>query len=89
MAVLEIHALVQAVVVTDDRLGAAKAMARRTGMAVPDILATPFVCLGRTKRWRPISWPAGNAGGRTTSPVRDLDAFAPVMRLVRAADQRS
>ena len=86
---LEIHALVQAVVVTDDRLGAAEAMGRRTGMAVPDILATPFVCLGTHEEMAAHLLACRERWGTNYFTVRDLDAFAPVMPLVRAADQRS
>ena len=43
---LELHALVQSVVVTQDRDRAVSEFAQRTGMAVADISSTPFLALG-------------------------------------------
>jgi probable F420-dependent oxidoreductase len=86
---LEIHALVQAVVVTGDRLGAAEAVAQRTGMAVADIFETPFVCLGTHEEMAAHLVACRARWGINYFTVRDLDAFAPVMPLVRTADQRS
>ena len=83
---LEIHALVQMVVVTDDRMGAAEAVARRTGMAVPDILASPFVCLGTHEEMAAHLLACRARWGISYFTVRDINAFAPVMPLVRAVD---
>ncbi len=85
---LEIHALVQAVVVTDDRLGAAEAMARRIGTPAPDILETPFVCLGTHEEMAAHLLACRERWGISYFTVRDVDAFAPVMPLVRAADEQ-
>ncbi len=74
---LEIHALVQAVVVTDDRLGAAEAMARRTGMAVPDILATPFVCLGTHEEMAAHLLACRERWGTSYFTVRDARRLRP------------
>jgi probable F420-dependent oxidoreductase len=84
---LETHALVQSVVVTDDRLGAAEALARRIGVPVPDILETPFVCLGTHAEMTAHLLACRERWGINYFTVRDLDAFAPVMPLVRAADE--
>lgn len=76
---LELHALVQSVVVTDDRRGVAAEIAARTSMHIDDILATPFLCIGTHReiaehlvacreRWR-ISYYS----------VRDIETFAPVI----------
>ena len=85
---LEIHALVQAVVVTDDRRGAAEAMARRMGMAAPDMMETPFVCLGTHEEMAAHLLACRARWGISYFTVRDVDAFAPVMQLVRAEDER-
>jgi probable F420-dependent oxidoreductase len=85
---LEIHALVQAVVVTDDRFGAAEAMARRIGVPAPDILETPFVCLGTHEEMAAHLLACRARWGISYFTVRDIDAFAPVMPLVRAAGEQ-
>ncbi len=43
---LELHALVQVVVVTDDRRAAAEDLVAEIDTRPADILSTPFVCLG-------------------------------------------
>lgn len=80
-AQLEINALVQRVVVTDDRRGAAEELARRWSPLTPaEILASPYVLVGtieqmvedllaRRERW-------GFSYYVTFEPY--LDAFAPV-----------
>jgi probable F420-dependent oxidoreductase len=76
---LELHALVQSVIITDDRMAAASEVAARTNMSVEDILATPFLGIGThgqiaehlaacRERWH-ISYYS----------VRDIEAFAPVI----------
>lgn len=76
---LELHALVQSVIITDDRIAAASKVAARTNMRVEDILATPFLCIGThgqiaehlaacRERWH-ISYYS----------VRDIEAFGPVI----------
>jgi probable F420-dependent oxidoreductase len=82
---LELNVLVQAVVVTDDRRKAATQMASQVpGLSVHDALSTPFLAIGThdeiadhlercRDRWR-ISY----------FSVRDIDAFAPVIRRLRA-----
>src|SRR5918911_1315856 len=46
-AALELNALVQVVVITDDRLGAAQELTKQVvGLTVEDALATPFLALG-------------------------------------------
>jgi len=83
---LEVHALVQSVVVTGDRRQAGVAIASRTGMDPSDILSTPFLCLGSYEeiaqhlRECRLRWDINYYS------VRDVEAFAPVMGLLRDAD---
>jgi probable F420-dependent oxidoreductase len=86
-AELELNALVQAVVVTNDRPGAAQELTHQVvGLSVEDALATPFLALGThdemaehllacRRRWR-ISYVT----------VRELEAFAPVIERLKHAD---
>lgn len=80
-ASLEVHALIQAVVVTDQRVAAAEQLAARFGVARELVLETPYVLVGtvdeicaslRERRERyGISY--------VTVFDRDLEAFAPVV----------
>jgi probable F420-dependent oxidoreductase len=80
---LELHALVQVVVVTDDRLGAADSIAARTGMDRADILCTPFVCLGTHREMAEHLEECQRRWGISYFSVRDLESFAPVVALMR------
>ncbi len=83
---LELHALVQSVVVTDDRHDAVSAIARRTGMAVADISSTPFLCLGTPVEMARHLTSCRERWGISYYSVREIEAFAPVMALLRRAD---
>jgi probable F420-dependent oxidoreductase len=80
---LELHALVQAVVVTNDRLTAADAIAARTGMDPTDILSTPFVCIGTHEEMKEHLETCRRRWGISYFSVRDLDSFAPVVALMK------
>ncbi len=82
---LEVHALVQSVVVTDDRQGAAIDIAARTGMDVSDILCTPFLCLGTYEEMAQHLLNCRERWGISYYSVRELETFAPVMTLLRHA----
>jgi hypothetical protein len=49
---LELHALVQAAILTDDRVGGAEQLAAWTeGHTAADALVAPFLAMGTTTRW--------------------------------------
>ena len=79
----ELHALVQAVVVTDDRRAAVGDVARRTGMDEADIEVTPFVCLGTHEEMAEHLLACRERWGFSYFSVRDIEAFAPVIVLLR------
>ncbi len=83
---LEVHALVQSVVLTKDRVRAATDIATRTGMDVADILCTPFLCLGTHEEMAQHLLMCRERWGISYYSVRDIEAFAPVMRLLRRDD---
>jgi alkanesulfonate monooxygenase SsuD/methylene tetrahydromethanopterin reductase-like flavin-dependent oxidoreductase (luciferase family) len=82
---LQVHALVQAVVVTDERERAAEAIARRHGLSVADALETPFLCIGDHVQMAEHLVRCRERWGIEYYTVRSIDDFAPVMRLVREA----
>ncbi|HMG40557.1 MAG TPA: TIGR03621 family F420-dependent LLM class oxidoreductase [Acidimicrobiales bacterium] len=65
---IHLHALVQVVVVTDDRRAAADHFSDDLGVSANDALATPFLALGTTTRSPITSWCATSDGASTTSP---------------------
>lgn len=83
---LEVHALVQSVVVTDDRQRAAVDIAARTGMDASDILCTPFLCLGTYEEMAQHLLNCRQRWGVSYYSVRDMETFAPVMTLLRQTD---
>ena len=85
-ATMELHALVQAVVVTEDREGAAAAIAERVGIDVHDALSTPFLCLGTHAEIAGHLMACRERWGFSYFTVRDIQAFAPVMARLREKD---
>ncbi len=87
---LELNALVQAVVITDDRRSAAEALAADVeGLTVGDALATPFVALGTADEIAQHLLDCRQRWGISYYVVREIDAFAPVMEILRRSDGRS
>jgi probable F420-dependent oxidoreductase len=84
---IELHALVQAVVVTDDRHGAAAAIAGRVGMDVADTLSTPFLCLGTHAEIADHLVACQERWGFSYFSVRDALAFAPVIARLSEAQR--
>jgi probable F420-dependent oxidoreductase len=79
----ELHALVQAVVVTDDRAAAAaRFVAAGYAPTVDDALATPFLAIGTVEQIADHLRACRSRWGISYFSVRDLDAFAPVLELV-------
>ena len=86
-AQLELHALVQAVVPTDDRTGAAEDLGTRLALRTDDVLATPYLCVGTTEEMASHLLACRARWGISYFTVRDIEGFAPVMALVRALDR--
>jgi len=82
---IEIHALVQSVAVTQDRAHTASDIATRTGMHPSDILCTPFQCLGSHEEMAQHLLMCRERWGISYYSVRDIEAFAPVIRLLRSS----
>ena len=83
---LELNALVQAVVITDDRRAAAGELAGQVpGLTVDDALLTPFLALGTHDEIATHLRACGERWGITYFTVRDIDAFAPVIQRLRDA----
>jgi probable F420-dependent oxidoreductase len=82
-----LHALVQAVVVTTDRTRVAEDVAQRRGMAVSDVLASPFLCLGTHQEMSDHLLRCKERWGIDYYTVRSIDDFEPVIRLLRRVDR--
>jgi probable F420-dependent oxidoreductase len=81
-----LHALVQAVIVTDDRETAAAWFVDRGYVpTVADALATPFLAIGTHAQIAEHLYACRERWGISYFSVRDLDAFAPVVELTRRA----
>lgn len=79
----ELHALVQAVVISDDRRSvAAELVAQGYAPTESDALATPFLAIGTPDEIAGHLRTCRDRWGISYFSVRDLDAFAPVLALV-------
>jgi probable F420-dependent oxidoreductase len=83
---LELHALVQAVVVTDARASVAEDLSQQLSTPSSDVMATPFLCLGTHEEMAHHLLACRARWGISYFTVRDIEAFAPVMALVRSLD---
>lgn len=84
---LELNALVQAVIVTDDRQdAAAKLVGSVAGLTVADALAAPFVALGSEDEIAEHLLRCRARWGISYYVVRELDTFAPIIERLRRAD---
>jgi probable F420-dependent oxidoreductase len=83
---LELHALVQAVIVTDARSSVAEDLSQQLSTPGPDVMTTPFLCLGTHEEMAQHLLACRARWGISYFTVRDIDAFAPVMALVRSLD---
>ncbi len=85
---LELNALVQAVVVTDDRRRAAQELAAVVpGLEIEHALFTPFVALGTHDEIAEHLLACRARWGISYYVVRDLDGFAPVIARIRLAER--
>jgi probable F420-dependent oxidoreductase len=80
---LELHALVQAVVVTDDRPATAQSLGANLATHPDDVLSTPFLCIGTHEEMARHLLDCRARWGINYFTVRDIDGFAPVMELIR------
>jgi alkanesulfonate monooxygenase SsuD/methylene tetrahydromethanopterin reductase-like flavin-dependent oxidoreductase (luciferase family) len=78
-----LHALVQAVVVTSDRESVAEDIATRYGMALSDVLTTPFLCLGTHQEISDHLVACRQRWGIEYYTVRAIDEFEPVITSLR------
>jgi probable F420-dependent oxidoreductase len=83
---LELHALVQAVTVTEARSHLAENLSRQLATPSADVLATPFLCLGTPEEMAHHLLACRARWGISYFTVRDIEGFAPVMALVRSLD---
>lgn len=80
----ELHALVQAVVVTGDREAAAVKISRAlTGLAVEDALSTPFLAIGTHAEIAEHLRACRSRWGISYFSVREVETFAPVIARLR------
>jgi len=84
---LELNALVQAVVVTDDRRSAAARVADRIDGLTPEVaLATPFLAIGTHDEIAEHLRECRRRWGISYFSVRDVESFAPVIERIRAME---
>ncbi|MGH9919945.1 MAG: TIGR03621 family F420-dependent LLM class oxidoreductase [Nitrososphaerales archaeon] len=76
---LELHALVQSVIVTDDRQDTARRIEERTGMVVEDILSTPFLCIGTHEEMANHLRACRERWGISYYTTREIESFRPVI----------
>ena len=85
---LELNALVQAVVVTDDRRRVAEELAAETpGLEVEHALSTPFLAIGTHDEIAAHLLACRERWGISYYVVRDIETFAPVIDRLRREDQ--
>ena len=82
----ELHALVQAVVVSDTRTRTAEDLSQELATAPSDLLSTPFLCLGTHEEMARHLLACRERWGISYFTVREIAAFAPVIELVRSLD---
>jgi len=83
---LELNALVQAVVVTDDPPSEAARLAERVpGLTIEDALAAPFLAFGTHHEIAAHLQACRERWGISYFSVRSIDAFAPVIEILRVA----
>jgi probable F420-dependent oxidoreductase len=87
---LELNALVQAVVVTDDRIAATREISDTVaGLSVEDAMATPFLAIGSHDEIAEHLLACRERWGISYYSVRDIEGFAPVIERLRRFDARS
>jgi probable F420-dependent oxidoreductase len=82
-----LHALVQAVIVTDDRTRVAEEIAQKFAMALSDVLTTPFLCVGTHEEIADHLIACRHRWNIEYYTVRSIHEFEPVMRHLRELDR--
>jgi probable F420-dependent oxidoreductase len=86
-AALELQALVQTVIVTDDRRDGARRLVQRIpGLSVDDALITPFLAIGTHEEIADHLLACRDRWGISYFSVRDATSFAPVISRLRSGD---
>ena len=86
----EINALVQRIVITDDRRSAIdELVAARPTLAVSDAMTTPFVAIGTVDEIVEHLLTCRARWGISYFSVREIDSFQPVIERLRAVDGRN
>jgi hypothetical protein len=83
---VSLHALVQGVVVTEDRARAAEEIAARMKIDVSDALETPFLCIGTHDEIAQHLLRCRQRWGIEYYTVRRIDEFEPVVHRLRGFD---
>jgi hypothetical protein len=83
---VSLHALVQGVVVTEDRARAAEEIAIRLRIDVSDVLETPFLCIGTHEEIGNHLLACRQRWGIEYYTVREMDEFEPVLDRLRGVD---
>jgi probable F420-dependent oxidoreductase len=84
---VSLHALVQAVVVTEDRIRTAEEIAASQRMDLTDVLETPFLCIGTNEEIAEHLLRCRQRWGIEYYTFRCIDEFEPIMRRLRLLDQ--
>ena len=82
----KLHALIQEVQLTSDREGTAARAAARLGMAVSDVLKTPYLLIGTVDEMVDHLLECRDRWGFSYFSVRDIENFAPVIGRLRDLD---
>ncbi len=84
---VELNALIQATVVTDDRASVAARIAERTvGLTAADALTSPFLAIGTHDEIADHLYACRERWGISYFSVRIIDSFAPVIERIRARE---
>lgn len=84
---LELNALVQGVVITNDRKATAEDLAHRVpGLTIQDALTAPFLALGTHQEIADHLVQCRERWAISYFSVRDIESFAPVIEILRALD---
>ena len=87
---LELNVLVQAIVVTNDRMGAAEHLATKvTGLNPSDALSTPFLALGSHDEIAEHLLMCRDRWGISYFVFREVDSVAPLIDRLRQSDSQA
>jgi hypothetical protein len=84
---VSLHALVQAVVVTEERVRAAEEIATMQGLELTDALETPFLCIGTHDEIAEHLLRCRQRWGIEYYTVRCIEEFEAIMGRLRLLDR--